>query len=154
MQQLDTIDLQLINELQTDAKQSIKQLSQKVNLSITPTHERIKKIESRGIIKKYVAIVDAELINRSLIVYCQITLLKHQESDFKEFEKHINSLDEVMDVSYIAGGYDFLLKVIVRDIQEYEHFILKKMSQLKIISNIQSSFVIRQIKNETKITIK
>ncbi|MEX6625912.1 Lrp/AsnC family transcriptional regulator [Tenacibaculum salmonis] len=154
MQQLDAIDLQLINELQTDAKQSIKQLSQKVNLSITPTHERIKKIESRGIIKKYVAIVDAELINRSLIVYCQITLLKHQESDFKEFEKHINSLDEVMDVSYIAGGYDFLLKVIVRDIQEYENFILKKMSQLKIISNIQSSFVIRQIKNETKITVK
>ncbi|CAM1333613.1 Lrp/AsnC family transcriptional regulator [Tenacibaculum aestuariivivum] len=154
MQHLDAIDLQLINELQTDGKQSIKQLSQKVNLSITPTHERIKKIESRGIIKKYVAIVDAELINRSLIVYCQITLLKHQESDFKEFEKYINSLDEVMDVSYIAGGYDFLLKVIVRDIQEYESFILKKMTQLKIISNIQSSFVIRQIKNETKITVK
>ena len=73
---------------------------------------------------------------------------------FKEFEKYINSLDEVMDVSYIAGGYDFLLKVIVKDIKEYEYFILHKMSQLKIISNIQSSFVIRQLKNETKITVK
>ncbi|PKH51248.1 AsnC family transcriptional regulator [Tenacibaculum sp. Bg11-29] len=154
MQQLDIIDLQLINELQTDGKQSIKQLSQKVNLSITPTHERIKKIEANGIIKKYVAIVDPELIDRSLIVYCQITLLKHQDAAFKEFEKYINSLDEIMDVSYIAGGYDFLLKVIVKDIKEYEYFILHKMSQLKIISNIQSSFVIRQLKNETKITVK
>ncbi|MBE7661380.1 Lrp/AsnC family transcriptional regulator [Tenacibaculum finnmarkense genomovar finnmarkense] len=154
MQQLDAIDLQLINELQTDGKQSIKELSQKINLSITPTHERIKKIEARGIIKKYVAIVNPELINKSLIVYCQITLLEHQEVAFKEFENYINCLDEVMDVSYIAGGYDFLLKVIVRDIKEYENFILKKMSQLKIISNIQSSFVIRQIKNETRISVR
>ncbi len=72
MQQLDIIDLQLINELQTDGKQSIKQLSQKVNLSITPTHERIKKIEANGIIKKYVAIVDPELIDRSLIYIAKL----------------------------------------------------------------------------------
>lgn len=154
MHQLDSIDLQLINELQTDGKQSIKQLSQKVNLSITPTHERIKKIEANGYIKKYVAIVDAEQVDKSLLVYCQLTLLKHQESTFNEFEKYIHSLDEIMEVSYIAGGYDFLLKIIVKDIKEYQYFVLKKLSQLKIISNIQSSFVIRQIKNETKITLK
>ena len=154
MQKLDAIDLILINELQKDGKQSIKQLSQKINLSITPTHERIKRIEASGIIKKYVAIVDLELVDKNLIVYCQVTLIKHQELHFKEFEKYINSLDEVMEASYIAGSYDFLLKIIVKDIKEYENFILHRMSQLKIISNIQSSFVIRQLKNETKIILK
>ncbi|WP_274475439.1 Lrp/AsnC family transcriptional regulator [Mangrovimonas aestuarii] len=153
MIQLDDTDRILINELQKDSKQSIKQLAKKVNLSITPVHERLKKIEASGIIQKYVAIVNPELVNKNLIVYCQVTLRKHQESDFKTFEKYIETLDDILEVSYIAGNYDLLLKILLKDMKEYEEFILRKMSQLDIISNVQSSFVIRQIKNETKIIV-
>lgn len=153
MTQLDATDLLLIEELQKDSKQSIKQLSEKINLSITPTHERIKKIEASGIIKKYVAIVDPELVGKKLTVFCQVTLIKHQDASFKEFEAYIEPFDEIQEVSYIAGSYDYLLKIILNDMKDYQDFILRKISRLKIISNIQSSFVINQIKNETKIKL-
>ncbi|GAB1309150.1 Lrp/AsnC family transcriptional regulator [Urechidicola sp. KH5] len=154
MIQLDATDIRLINELQTDSKQSIKQLAEKINLSITPTHERIKKIEASGIIKKYVAILDHEKVGKKFTVFCQVTLIKHQESSFKEFEKYIEPFEEIQEVSYIAGNYDYLLKIVLNDMKDYQDFIMRKISQLKVISNIQSSFVINQIKTETKISLE
>ena len=153
MHQLDSVDKKLLEELQKDCKQSIKQLANKVNLSITPTHERVKKMEANGIIDKYVALVNLETIDKSLIVYCQVTLVKHQESAFKEFEDYMSKIDEIVEVSYIAGVYDFLLKVVLKDMNEYQDFVLKKLSQLEVISNIQSSFVMKQVKNTTKIKL-
>tara|TARA_R100001369_G_C3325597_1_gene169678 strand:+ start:5276 stop:5743 length:468 start_codon:yes stop_codon:yes gene_type:complete len=151
---LDSIDYVLINELQKDAKQSIKQLAEKVKLSITPVQQRIKKIEQNGIIKKYVGIVDPLLVDKKLTVYCQVTLVKHQEAYFKDFENFINSHDEIMEMSYITGSHDLLLKILLRDMLEYQEFVLHKMAFLDIVSNIQSSFVIKQVKNETKISLK
>lgn len=153
MIQLDPIDLKIIEELQKDGKQSIKQLSQKINLSITPIHERIKKIEASGIIDKYVAIVNPELLGKNLIVYCQVTLVQHEDNAFKKFEDYVNSISKILEVSYIAGSFDILLKIILEDMKEYQNFVLKEMSQLEIISNIQSSFVIKQIKNDTLISV-
>ncbi|WP_299105051.1 Lrp/AsnC family transcriptional regulator [uncultured Tenacibaculum sp.] len=153
MQTLDSIDHILIKELQKDCKQSIKQLANKVSLSITPTHERIKKIESSGIIKKYVGLVDSSIVGKNLIVYCQVTLVKHQEKYFKQFEKYVAEIDEIMEVSYIAGDYDFLLKILLRDMVEYQEFVVKKISQLDIISNLKSSFIIKQVKSTTEISL-
>ncbi|CAM1343397.1 Lrp/AsnC family transcriptional regulator [Tenacibaculum amylolyticum] len=152
MNSFDTIDLQLLDELQKDSKQSIKQLAHKVNLSITPTHERIKRMEANGVIDKYVAIVNPTSLGKNLIVYCQVTLVKHQETYFKEFEEYVANIDEIVEVSYIAGTYDFLLKLILKDMNDYQNFVIKNISQLEIISNIQSSFVIKQTKNTIKIT--
>ena len=150
---LDSIDRILLNELQSDSKQSIKQLAQKVNLSITPVQQRIKKIEQSGIINKYVAIIDPLLVDKKLTVYCQITLIKHQEAFFKEFEDFIRAHGEITEMSYITGKHDFLIKILLRDMLEYQGFVLQKMAQLKIVLNIQSSFVIKQVKNETKISL-
>ncbi|MGG6229948.1 Lrp/AsnC family transcriptional regulator [Tenacibaculum sp. SDUM215027] len=154
MHQLDDVDKKLLDELQKDCKQSIKQLASKVNLSITPTHERIKKMEVNGIIDKYVALLNLETVDKSLIVYCQVTLIKHQESAFKEFEKYMSKIEEIIEVSYIAGVYDFLLKIVLKDMNEYQDFVLKRLSQLEVISNIQSSFVMKQVKNTTKIKLR
>lgn len=153
MHQLDNIDLQLIKELQEDSKQSIKQLANKVNLSITPTHERIKKLETNGVIDKYVAIVNPKALGKNLTVYCQVTLVKHQEIFFKEFEDYVAEIEEIVEVSYIAGAYDFLLKVVLEDMNHYETFVIKKISQLDIISNIQSSFILKKTKNTTVIKV-
>lgn len=154
MHQLDDVDKKLLDELQKDCKQSIKQLAAKINLSITPTHERIKKMEVNGIIDKYVALLNLETVDKSLIVYCQVTLIKHQESAFKEFEKYMSKIEEIVEVSYIAGVYDFLLKIVLKDMNEYQDFVLKRLSQLEVISNIQSSFVMKQVKNTTKIKLR
>tara|TARA_Y100000816_G_C26066410_1_gene560482 strand:- start:101 stop:577 length:477 start_codon:yes stop_codon:yes gene_type:complete len=151
MHQLDHIDLQLIEELQKDGKQSIKQLAHKVNLSITPTHERIKKMETNGVIDKYIAVVNPKSLGKNLVVYCQVTLVKHQETFFNEFEEYVADINEIVEVSYIAGAYDFLLKLILKDMNDYQNFVIKKISQLEIISSIQSSFVMKQTKNTIKI---
>lgn len=148
---LDTIDLMLLNELQQDSKQSIKKLAEKVNLSITPVHERIKKMETLGIIENYVAVVNAVALGKKLIAYCQVKLISHQDKLFEEFDTYIRSLDEVLEASYMAGSYDFLLKLVLEDMQDYQNFVVHKISKLKIISKIESAFVIKSIKNTSAI---
>lgn len=148
---LDKVDLMLLNELQKDSKQSIKTLAEKVNLSITPVHERIKKMEACNIIQNYVAVVNANALGKKLIVYCQVKLISHQEKHFKQFEEYVSNIDEVLEASYMAGGYDFLLKIILSDMEEYQNFIIRKMAKLDIISYIQSAFVIQNIKNTSVI---
>ena len=150
---LDEIDLVLINELQENSKQSIKQLASKVNLSVSPVHERIKRIEASGIIRKHVALVNPALLDKKMTVYCQIKLIKHQEDMFKEFEDYIVSFDEVLEAGFVAGGVDFLIKVVLKDMEEYQFFVKNKLSKLKIISNIQSFFIMSYVKNETKIVL-
>ena len=151
MHTLDHIDLMLLDELQQDGKQSIKKLAEKVNLSITPVHERIKKLETLGIIENYVAVVNGKLLGKKLVAYCQVKLLRHHGELFEEFERYIRTLDEVLEASYMAGAYDFLLKLVLNDMEEYQNFVVHKISKLEIISNIQSSFVIQEIKNTSMI---
>ena len=151
MYTLDHIDLMLLDELQQDSKQSIKKLAEKVNLSITPVHERIKKLESLGVIEKYVAVINGKEIGKKLVAYCQVKLLRHQGELFEEFENYIKTLDEVLEASYMAGAYDFLLKLVLNDMDEYQNFVVNKISKLEIIANIQSSFVIQEIKNTSMI---
>lgn len=148
---IDTVDLILLNELQQDSKQSIKKLAEKVNLSITPVHERIKKMESLGIIENYVAVVNAAALGKRLVAYCQVKLTSHQKELFTEFEEYVRGLDEVLEASYMAGGYDFLLKLILADMQEYHNFVVHKMSKLNIILKIESAFVIQSIKSTSTI---
>ena len=145
MYQLDRIDLKILDELQKDSKQSVKSLAEKVGLSITPVHERIKRMENTGVIQKYVAVADPKALGKRL------KLLRHSGELFEEFEKYISGLDEVLEASYMAGGYDFLLKVILNDMEDYQKFVVQKLSKMEIISNIQSSFVIQQIKNTSLI---
>ena len=150
---LDETDIKLINLLQNDCKQSIKELAAQLNLSIAPVHERIKKIEKAGLIKKYVAIVDLELINKPMINYCNVSITKHNTELFKEFEKIVRAMDEVMECHYVSGNYDYLLKVVTSNINEYQNFILNKLSKLEMISNINSQFVLKHVKFKTSVKI-
>lgn len=147
MIKLDDIDYKLIEALEKDSKQSIKQLSETVNLSITPVHERIKKLEASGVINNYTAVIDYSKLGKTLVVYCQVTLNSHQEEPFKALEAYINTLEDVVEANYIAGTYDLLLKILLKDMNEYQEFVLRKLSKLSIVSNIQSSFVIKNIKD-------
>lgn len=136
----------LLEELQKDGKQSIKQLAEKVQLSITPVHERIKKLESSNVIEKYVAVVNASAFGKNLVAYCQVKLVRHQKELFEEFERYIVGFEEVEIAVHTAGAYDFLLKARFSDVQDYQNFIVNKISQLSIIHNIQCSFAVEYVK--------
>lgn len=150
---LDALDSKILNLLQTNAHLTIKEIAAVVNLSITPVHDRIKKMEKDGIIDKYVTILNKKMIGKSLIVYCNVTLSKQTQENFLAFNEAVTVLQEVLECSVVAGTFDYLLKIVVADMDSYHEFYQKKLSVLPMVSLIHSYFVMAEVKSTTMITI-
>ncbi len=146
---MDKFDKHILKELQQDAKQHTKEVAKKIGLTVTPTYERIKKLEQAGIIKEYVAILDRNLIGKELVAYCQVTLVKHQKELIDLFKIAVLKLPEVMECHHVSGNFDFLLKIAVKDMNYFHDFINEKLAVIEGISTIQSSFVMNAIKSST-----
>jgi Lrp/AsnC family leucine-responsive transcriptional regulator len=145
---MDAIDKRILMVLQEDAKANIKMIAEKSGLSVSPTFARIKKLEQLGYIKKYVALLDEVKIGKSIQVFCQVTLSIHSKEVIDNFKKQIAKLHDVMGCYHVSGNYDFLLKIAVKDMNEYQRFAVEKLSVIEGISNVQSTFVLEEIKNE------
>jgi Lrp/AsnC family leucine-responsive transcriptional regulator len=145
---MDAIDKRILMVLQNDAKANIKMIAEKSGLSVSPTFARIKKLEQLGYIKKYVALLDEVKIGKSIQVFCQVTLSIHSKEIIDNFKKQIAKLNDVMGCYHVSGNYDFLLKIAVKDMNEYQQFAVEKLSVIEGISNVQSTFVLEEIKNE------
>ncbi len=150
---MDKIDRRILMQLQEDAKRNTKEIASRVGLSVTPTYERIKKLEQGQIIKSYVALLDRTKIGKQVVSYCQITLLKHQKQLADSFKEEMLSLPEIMECHQVSGNYDFLLKVVVDDIPGFHQFINEKLSIVDGISTIHSSFVLNSVKDNTAYTL-
>lgn len=148
---LDAIDRKLINLLQQDSKQTTKQLSLQLNLSVTAVYERIKKLDKEKIIKRYVALIDKDKINRSFLVFCHIRLEQHTKEYISIFEQKITQLKEVAECFHVSGDYDYILKIYVEDMKAYREFMVNKLTTLKHIGNTHSIFTIDEVKNTTEI---
>lgn len=146
---MDAIDKQILRILQENAKQNTKEIAQQIGLTISPTFERIKKIEQKGYIKAYVALLDEERIGKPIIAYCQVSLFKHSKTLLETFKAAIAEIPEIMECLHVSGNYDFLLKVSVRDIDAYQKFAVDKLSVIEGISHIQTSFVMETLKRST-----
>lgn len=150
---LDSIDKKLINLLQNDSKQTTKQLSLQLNLSVTAVYERIKKLENQKIIDKYVAIINKNKIEKSFLVFCHIKLVQHSKEYVTTFEREILKLVEVSECFHVSGDYDYILKVYVKDMDEYRDFMVTKLTAIKYIGSTHSTFAIEQVKNTTAIRL-
>ncbi len=149
---LDFTDKKLLNLLQHDSKQTTKQLSLQLNLSVTAVYERIKKLEKGNIIQKYVAIVNKNKIEKSFLVFCHIKLIQHSKEYVTTFEREVLKLEEVSECFHVSGAYDYILKVYVKDMDEYREFMVKKLTAIKYIGSTQSTFAIEEVKNTTLIS--
>jgi len=150
---LDEIDKKLLGYLQQDCKQINKELSSKLNLSITAVYERIKKLERNDILKKYVALIDAKKVDLGFVVFCHVKLEKHAKEAITYFEAEVAKLDNVLECFHISGDYDYLLKVVVKDMDHFRSFMVNKLTSLRYIGSTQSSFTISEVKNTTAITL-
>jgi DNA-binding Lrp family transcriptional regulator len=110
-------------------------------------------LENEGVIEKYVTILNKKMLGNPMTVYCNISLDKQQKNNFEEFEKAIKEFPEVMECSVISGNYDYLLKVIVKNMEAYNEFYQKKLSDLQSVAHISSSFVMSEVKNTTVLPI-
>ncbi len=150
---LDTIDKKLINLLQNDSKQTTKQLSLQLNLSVTAVYERVKKLEKENVIKQYVAIINKNKVGKSFLVFCHIKLTQHSKEYVTNFEKDVLKLPEVAECFHVSGDYDYILKIYVEDMESYRDFMITKLTAIKHIGSTHSIFMIGEVKNSTAITI-
>lgn len=147
----DEIDKKLLELLQNDCKQTNKELSMKLNLSVTAVYERIKKLEREHVIDKYVALVKKEKVDKAFVAFCHVKLVQHSQDYVMKFEKEVTNLAEVLECYHISGDYDYLLKVLVKDMQAFREFIVNKLTIIEHIGSTHSMFVINEVKQTTAI---
>jgi len=143
---LDSMDLEILKLLEQNARITIKEISEKVHLSTTPVHDRIRRMEQNGVIKQYITILDAAKIGKGLMVICYVSLRQHSKNAGDKFIKSILTMNEVMECLTISGEFDFMLKVVASNMDDYYHFHVNKLSQVDNVGNVQSVFVMGVIK--------
>lgn len=143
---VDAKDLEILRLLQQNARMTVKELSEKVHLSTTPVHERIKRMEESGVIKQYATLVDPAKVNKGLMVICYVSLRQHNKNAGAKFIKAILEMNEVVECYNISGEFDFMLKVVAEGMDDYYSFHVDKLSQVENIGHLQSVFVMGIIK--------
>ncbi len=149
----DKTDKKILSFLQKDSKMTTKELSIYLDLSNTAIYERIKKLEKAGVIEKYVAIVNKEKVAKGFMVYCQIKLVQHKQEFVSKFEKEVVKFDEVLECYNISGDYDYILKIVVKNMKAYRDFLNNKLTSLDHISSAHSNFIINEVKNTLEIVV-
>lgn len=144
--ELDFTDLRILKLLQQNARATVKEIAMQVNLSTTPVHDRIKRMEQQGVIKQYATLVDHAKVKKGLMVICYISLKEHNKTAGGRFIKAINSLPEVVECYNISGSFDFMLKVVEENMDSYYDFHVNRLSLIENVGNIQSVFVMGVIK--------
>ena len=146
MTTLDKTDLAILKLLQQNARITIKEISEKVHLSTTPVHERIRWMEETGVIKQYVTIVNGARVIKGLMVICYVSLRQHSKNAGDKFIKGILEMEEVIECLTISGEFDFMLKVVTENMDSYYDFHVNRLSAMENMGNVQSVFVMGVIK--------
>lgn len=151
--ELDAIDWNILTLLQADARISNVDLAGKVGLSPSPCLNRVRALETSGYINRYVTLLDPLRVGLKVSVFIQVTLEKQIEAALETFERAIRDRPEVMECYLMTGDADYLLRVIVPDLQALEHFILNFLSRVPGVGNIKSSFALKQVKYQTALPL-
>ena len=143
---IDDTDKQILRLLQTQARMSITELAERVNLSATPCARRIKRLEEAGIITGYHTQTDAQKLGYPLAVFIAISMDRHTADRFELFEEKIQSFEEVVSCSIVTGRTeDYLIKVRVRDMAHYEEFLLHRLNRIEGVAQVHTSFELREV---------
>ena len=143
----DSFDEKIIQCLANDGRITINEISEKINLSQTPVTRRLKKLETDGIIKGYSALIDEKKLGFGFSVFVQVRLERQIDDELDQFEKKVNSLPEVVDCWLMTGKHDYLLRVVTRDIEDFERFLVGQLTKIGGIASIESSIPLRCVKS-------
>ena len=146
MPALDAIDRRILTLLQSDSRITMQELAAKVGLSISPCHRRVKLLEERGVITRYIATVDQKALGLLVSVFISIKLARQKEEDLDRFARAISKWPEVLECYLMTGNRDYLLRVVAADLSAYETFLKTKLTRLDGIASIESSFALSQVK--------
>lgn len=147
MENLDKVDLQILRTLQENARLTTKELAARVNLSSTPVFERLKRLESQGYIKKYIAVLDAEKLNQGFVVFCKVKLRRLNKLIANDFIQVVQNIPEVTECYNISGEYDYLLKIHAPNMKYYQQFLLEVLGTIDSLGSLESTFVMDEVKH-------
>lgn len=153
IQFMDAKDRMILSIIQEDSTFSVKDISEKIGLTFTPTYERIKQLEKQGVIEKYVGLLNREKLGLNIVVYCNVRLKEQSKKVLETFEKNIVQHDEVQEIISLSGEYDYMLKIIAKDINSYNEFTVNVISNIPSIGQYHSSIVLHEVKKSTKFKI-
>jgi Lrp/AsnC family transcriptional regulator, leucine-responsive regulatory protein len=150
---LDAIDRRILRSLQENARLSSAELAQKVGLSISPVWRRVRALEEGGVITGYQALVDPAAVGLPVNVFVHVSLEKQVEAALESFEAAVRRRPEVMECYLMTGDADYLLRVVVPDLTEYERFLMDHLTRIRGIASIKSSFALRPVKRGTELPL-
>ncbi|EDP57254.1 transcriptional regulator, AsnC family protein [Vibrio sp. AND4] len=150
---MDRIDKLLLSLLQNDGTLSLNELAERVNLTTTPCWKRLKKLEDEGYIEKRVALLSAEKLDLSFIAFVQLKTSDHSEGWYDHFATTISDFPEVTEFYRMAGEYDYMLKVVVKDMKRFDEFYKRLVNSVKGLSNVTSTFAMESIKYTTELPL-
>ncbi len=145
---LDAVDMEILRALQKNARLTTKELAAMVNLSTTPVFERVKRLEQRGYIKGYVAVLDAEKLGRGFVVFCSVKMHRIGREIAEDFARVVRSIPEVTECYNISGSYDYLLKIHAPNMKYYQEFVLNILGNIDHLGSLESTFVMDEIKHD------
>lgn len=150
---LDAVDMEILRALQKNARLTIKELAAMVNLSTTPVFERVKRLEQRGYVKGYVAVLDAEKLGRGFVVFCSVKMRRIGREIAEDFARVVRSIPEVTECYNISGSYDYLLKIHAPNMKYYQEFVLNILGNIDHLGSLESTFVMDEIKHDSGLHI-
>jgi len=151
--ELDAIDQRILGRLQGNARLSNVDLADEVGLSPSPCLRRVRALEEAGVITGYAALVDQEAVGLPVSVFIMVTLERQIEHALEEFESKVRALPEVMECYLMTGDSDYLLRVVTRDLQAYERFLMRHLTKFPGVSSIKSSFALKQVVYRTALPV-
>ena len=146
MRTLDAVDRRIIAELQVDGRLTVIQLAERVGLSASPCARRLRMLEDGGVVKGYTAVIDQRLVGLPVSAFASIKLERQQEEDLDRFAAAVAHWPEIVDCYLMTGPRDYLMRIVVRDLDAYEHFLKTKLTRLDNIASIETSFALGQVK--------
>ena len=151
MPALDKKDFDILKLLQQNARITIKEIAERVHLSTTPVHERIRWMEENGVIKQYVTIVNGAMVKKGLMAICYVSLRQHSKNAGSKFIKSILEMNEVLECLTISGQFDFMLKVVTENMDSYYDFHVNRLSEIENVGNVQTVFVMGVVKDTKQV---
>ena len=154
MTELTTQDIKILELLQSNADRSSAEIAEHLNMTQSPSWRRINRLEQEGIIAKKVAILNREALGMELVAFTTINLSAAGRKNMERFEEGVLKLEEVVECYTMTGAWDYMLKVVVRDIRHYEQFVRKRLLELPMIGEVHSHMAVTEIKNTTELPLK
>lgn len=149
---LDNVDKQILGLLQQNAKLTIKELAEELNLTTSPIFERIKRLEKEGVIEGYVALLNPDRVGKGQVVFCNVSMPIYTKENIENFENIVRSMPQVLECYHLAGLVDYQLKIFVKDIKEYDNFLMQ-LAEIQIVKVHSSAVVLHDVKYSTVIQI-